>query len=415
MTHHKKKKKRRGRGEGSIYKRGDGRWVAILASGEVDITTGRKKRKYIYAESKTEVLHLLEDHKAKLKAKRVESHDKRLLCDYLDSWLETKKLSVEKRTQESYESHVRVHIKPNLGSIKLQDLTSQNVQDFYSKLVKDGVSSTQARKVGTTLGVALADAVRARHLLVNPSVGIRKPKKVFKESEVWDEEQLRSFLAAAKQDERHWPFYLTMLDSGLRPGELWALRWSDVNLELGILTIRRAIEGGLGPVGVKAPKTSKGRRNVVLSPPTVAVLRELREKRLLAGAKETDLIFCNIRGGFMRFSNFYRDSYNPLLERANLPHKPLYTLRHTSATLLLLLGEPAKIVSERLGHSTTRLTLDTYSHVLPSMQKTTADRLGGLLEGLMAKKDLKPSEADGVNTRVVDGGPGGCNSADGQT
>ena len=144
------------------------------------------------------------------------------------------------------------------------------------------------------------------------------------------------------------------------------------------ITINKSLEEIDGVLRVKTPKTAKGQRQIDLSAETIAALVEHR-KAMLAEGYISGPVFCDSHGGYLRISNLRRDSFLPIVKRAGLPHVRLYDLRHTCATLLLLAGVPAKVVSERLGHASITLTLDTYSHVLPTMQRRAADTMGRIL------------------------------------
>jgi integrase len=196
---------------------------------------------------------------------------------------------------------------------------------------------------------------------------------------VLDLEQLAEFQKAAARDRLH-ALYITATDSGARPGELFALLWSDVDFERGFISIMKSLEEINGALRVKDVKTPKSRRRVDLSRHTLAILSEHRKRMLAEGHYAPDrAVFCDTDGGYLRLSNLHKNSFKPILANAGLPAIRLYDLRHTCATLLLLADVPAKVVSERLGHSSITLTLDTYSHVLPTMQQRAADVMGRLL------------------------------------
>jgi integrase len=165
---------------------------------------------------------------------------------------------------------------------------------------------------------------------------------------------------------------------------LFALTWPDVDLDAGHLVISKSLEDIAGILRVKDVKTVRGRRRIDLSAGTVAALVEHR-KAMLAAGHIAGPVFCNTLGGHLRLGDVRRSSFKPILERAGLPDFRLYDLRHTSATLLLLADVNAKVVSERLGHSSITRTLDTYSHVLPTMQRKAADLLGQILDRKPAK------------------------------
>jgi integrase len=274
---------------------------------------------------------------------------------------------------------VRLHITPLLGGIRLAKLRRGDVVNFYPALGRNGVSPSLQRKVGTTLTIALNKAVDLELIPSNPATKVKKPKAHKLEMQVLDPEQVARFRAAAACD-RLEALYVTALDSGARPGELFALLWSDVDFHRGFISVTKSLEDIQGILRVKDVKTGKSRRRIDLSQATLAVLADHRRAMLAAGYYAPDRpVFCDTAGGYLRVSNLRKNSFKPVLVRAGLPDIRLYDLRHTCATLLLLADTPAKVVSERLGHSSVTLTLDTYSHVLPTMQRRAADVMGVIL------------------------------------
>jgi integrase len=368
-------RKRRGRGEGGVYQREDGLWVGSISLGYDG--NGKRIRKVAYGTTKKEA----QDRLLKLQndaAAGVDLTAARLtLGAWLTRWLALVKPTVEPNTYGPYERHVRLHIAPHLGHVRLAKLAAAHVQGLYSALAAAGVSPAMQRKVGTTLTVALNEAARLNMVPGNAAGKVRKPKAAKPEIQVFDPEQVGKFLKAARPD-RLYPFYLTALDSGARPGELSALLWEDVDFGGGFISITKSLEEISGALRVKPTKTAKSRRRIDLSPDTLAVLARHRKAALAAG-RIASPVFCDTQGGYLRQSNLVKNSFKPALARAGLPPVGLYTLRHTCATLLLLADQPAKVVSERLGHSSITLTLDTYSHVLPTMQKRAAGVMGAIL------------------------------------
>jgi integrase len=368
-------RKRRGRGEGGVYQRGDGLWVGSVSMGYDG--NGKRLRRVVYGATKKEAqdeLRKLQNDAANGVGLAIE---KPTLGEWLTRWLALVKPSVEPNTYRFYEVQVRLHIVPHIGHIQVAKLAAVHVQGLYSTLTATGVSPAIQRKAGLTLTISLNEAVRLNMIPGNVAEKVRKPKAAKAEIQVFDPEQVRRFLQAARES-RHYPLYLTALDSGVRPGELLALRWEDVDFEGGFLSITKSLEEINGVVRVKATKTQKGRRRVDLSAETLAVLAEHRKAALAAG-RITAPVFHNIEGGYLLQSNLLQRSFKAILTKAGLPSVGLYTLRHTCATLLLLADVPAKVVSERLGHANIAITLDTYSHVLPSMQKRAASVLGAIL------------------------------------
>jgi integrase len=365
-------RKRRGRGEGGIrYRQDKALWVAEVRTG-----TGQKRRT-VYGKSKAEVQEKLRRLHNDVAAGIGADAAALTVGQWLTRWLEVVKPTVEPNTYGPYERHVRLHITPYVGGLKLARLTKAQVRGWYAALTEAGVSPALQRKVGTTFTIALNQAVNDDLLPGNPALKVRKPKSKRPEMQVLDPDQVATFLAGARRD-RLFALYLTALDSGARPGELFALLWSDIDLEARYLSITKSLEEINGVLRIKEVKTAKGRRRIDLSPATVAALAEHR-KNMLAAGFIAGPVFPDTEGGYLRQSNLRKNSFKPILVRAALPNIRLYDLRHTCATLLLLADVPAKVVSERLGHSSVTLTLDTYSHVLPTMQRRAADLMGQIL------------------------------------
>jgi integrase len=230
----------------------------------------------------------------------------------------------------------------------------------------------------TVLRTALRDALRMRLLAANPLDAVSRPRAPRREIQALDAEQTRALLAAAQGD----PFealYVLAVGTGLRLGELTGLRWGDVDLDAGAVHVRRAlVERVNGEITFAEPKTSQSRRKVDLPAFVIAAL-ERHRVRLGALPHRDRLVFATPEGLPIRRSNLHRRSYKPLLKRAGLPELSFHALRHTAATLALAAGVNPKIVQERLGHSTVALTLDTYSHAVPTLGRDAAKRIDALI------------------------------------
>ena len=373
--------RRRGHGDGSIHKRKDGRWAAVVDLGLVD---GKRKRKTVYGVTRQEVAGKLTDL---LKAR----NDGLLIVSatatvgiFLAEWLETVRHSVRPRTWQRYEEYVRLHITPGIGRIRLTSLSPQQVQRLYSDRLHSGLSAQSVVHLHRMLHKALHQAVRlglvARNVteLVDPPRVARQPMRALSPDEV------RLFLAAAHGD-RLEALYVLAVTAGLRQGELLGLRWRDVDLDSQKLRVVGSLQNipGVG-FQIVEPKTDRSRRLVIISNLAVDALRAHREtqakerQRLGLPSHDDDLVFSNGLGKPTHPSNLLRRSFRPLLERAGLPKVRFHDLRHTAATLLLGEGIHPKIVSEMLGHSSINITLDLYSHVTPTMQQQAADALDSL-------------------------------------
>ena len=366
-------RKQRGRNEGGISQRADGLWVARLSLGYGP--DGKRLRKAVYGRTKTEVMDELK--KLSMKgARAVKDSVRWTLAKYLQHWLAIVKPTVQPGTYRPYASHVELHIAPILGNVRLCDLDQNHIESWYAELAAKGMSAAMQRKVGTTLTIALEKQV-GRTLGYNPAKKVAKPMAVKFDKAPLDPAQVASFLQAAEPD-KYFALYLLLLDSGMRPGEALALEWADIDLVGGFVTIDKSLEEIAGKHRIKVPKTKKSNRRIRISNATVAAMAEHRRKALANGFIGS-AVFHNTIGGWIRLHELYVYSFKPILKKAGLGHVRLYDLRHRAATLLLLAEVNPKIVSERLGHSTIALTLDTYSHVLPTMQERSAEIMNTLL------------------------------------
>lgn len=264
--------------------------------------------------------------------------------------------------------------------------------------------------VHNILNPALKQAVRWKLIPSNPAVDVDLPKEQRKEMKALTREQAARFLEAARsfpgdpgvieqngsdaragRRDRFHSFWCVLLMGGLRPSEALGLKWEDLHGEK--LRVRRSLTRNKGGGwALTEPKTAKGRRTVPLPAFTAQALREHRkeqvEQRLAAGPGWSDhgFMFAAENGEPLNSRNLDQRHFQPLLKAAKLPRMPLYDLRHSHATLLLANGEHPKIVSERLGHASVTLTLDTYSHLLPGMQEGATERLDALLANVTQKQ-----------------------------
>lgn len=307
---------------------------------------------------------------------------------YLDQWLETAaRPRLRERTFEDYREYLKRYIRPALGKGLLAEIRPLNIQKLYTDMLDRGLSPRTVRYCHAILTSALKQAVKWQILASNPASMVDLPRMQRKEMQSLSPEDAARFLDVARQDK--WGVIFSVaLTTGLRPEEYLGLQWKDINFESGTAVVRRALvwKRKGGGWSMQEPKTSQSRRSV---PMPVSVVRELKahrrnqaEERMRAGAayQDDDFVFAGELGNPLLLSNLYRRHFKPILAQAGLPSSfRIYDLRHTCATLLLGAGENAKIVAERLGHSTVVLTLDTYSHVLPTMQVAATAKLEALL------------------------------------
>ena len=374
--------KKCGNGEGSIYRRKDGRWV-----GQYTVYTAKgPKYRYIYGKTRAAVAEKLT--KAMSDRNGGFFFDARSLTvgEYLDRWLsDSVRGTVRVSTFERHEGIIRTHIKPALGRIKLKNLTPTHVRGLHREKLDADLAPATVRKIHFTLHKALSQAT-SDGLISRNAADVKAPRPAPEEMRPLSEDEARAFLETAKaSDDRFEPLYVLAIITGLRRGELLGLRWDDVDLERGKLRVGRALvrEGGQHIVG--ETKTRRGRRQVNLTPRTVNALkahhkRQLEERMQLSGLyKDHGLIFATEIGTPVNPENLVNRSFKPLLKRASLPEIHFHDLRHTCATLLLGRGVHPKIVQELLGHATIAMTLDTYSHYIPSMGDQASGAMGDAL------------------------------------
>jgi integrase len=311
----------------------------------------------------------------------------------IKEWLPAVKATIRPSTYYSYVQHVECHIAPHIGAVKLQKLSGSQINALYAKLAesgktdgKHGLSPQTIHHVHACLHKACKDAVRWGQLSRNPLDAADPPKTKgdgTKEMKTWTKEQLKAFLEAVA-DERLSPLWHVIAMTGMRRGETIGLRWSDVDLEAGRLSVRRALIPVNREVVVSEPKTAKGRRVIAIDPGTVEVLkgqaaRQLDEQRKWDQAWiETGLVFTAENDAALDPESVGR-YWRQAVKKTMLPTIRLHDLRHTHATLALQAGVHPKVVSERLGHATVSITLDTYSHAIPAMQEEAAALIAGLV------------------------------------
>lgn len=305
------------------------------------------------------------------------------LSQYLEAWLNRIEANVRPATHDRYRRIVERQIVPALGMIQLGKLTSTHVQDFYAERLASGLSPTTVALYHGVLRRALNDAVKRQEALRNVCDSVTAPRPNSPEMTTWTATDVRAFLQASAGDSLAALWRLALM-TGMRRGELLALRWQDVNLDTGMLSVRRTISRGKTGIIFGEPKTARGKRRIELDAGCVEALKLHRKQqvqtRLAIGPawEETDLVFERGNGEVLH-PNVLLKRFEALRIDAGVPRIRFHDLRHTAATLMLENGAHPKIVQERLGHSDISMTLNRYSHVMPGMQRDVADRLAAAI------------------------------------
>lgn len=371
--------KHRGHGEGSIYQRQDKRWV-----GSISLEGGR--RKYYYGDTRKEVADKLKVALREQQQGMLATGPQQNLNTYLTHWLEeVHKPTLRVSSYVKYRKLINTYILPTLGRVQLQKLTPQQVQALYKKKSEEGLSPKTINSIHGVLHKALDNAVRWNLVSRNVCDLVSPPRIVKPEIQPLTMEQAHKLLEAAR-GHRLEAVLTVALTTGMRRGELLALRWSDIDFEGQSLQVRRTVDfiARYGYIETE-PKTAKGRRKITLPPFVINELKQHRvqqlELRLKAGAawQELDLVFCGLHGNYLN-PRYILKMFARVLKEAGLPHLRFHDLRHSAATILLSMGVHPKVVQEILGHSTISMTMDTYSHVLPSMQKEAMERWRDVFE-----------------------------------
>lgn len=374
--------RRRGRNEGSIFKRGDGRWVALL---DLGWENGRRTRKAYYATTRAEAAaKLAAGIRARQQGLPIVGQ-RATLGAFLDRYLaEVARATLRPRTFESYRGIIEHHLKPALGHVPLVRLGPDTLQAFLNAQTARGLRANTVRNHHAVLRRALAQAERWALLPRNPARLVSRPRVAREEIRPLTPEEARRFLDAARGD-RLEALIALALGTGARQGELLGLTWGALDLDGGAMHVRRTLQKYGGAFHLDEPKTRRSVRTIPLPAPLVAALRAHRarqlEERLRAGSEWSntlDLVFTTERGNPILGSALYH-RLQTLLRRAGLPPRSFHSLRHSAATFMLASGTSLRVAQEVLGHSTIAVTADIYGHVAEAAEREATERVGALL------------------------------------
>lgn len=369
---------RRGNQEGSIRKRKDGRWEGRIS---VD---GRQRS--FYGKTRVEVTRKIREAQRKVDRGLPLADERITLGNYLDQWLASSvSPSVRPATYSSYESHVRIHLKPALGKVPLAKLQPQHVQRLMNDKLDAGLSANTVLRIRATLRRALNQAIKWGTIDRNVATLVDPPKAEKYRVEAVTPEEATAIIDAVK-DHRLGGLYILLLGTGLRLGEGLGLRWDDVDLEARTLTVRKALQKVDSEFKLVEPKSDQSRRTLILPDFVVSSLRQHRatqnRERLASGSEWSDwnLVFTTAAGRPLDDSNVHH-AFRRLLDSAGLRSLRLHDLRHGCASLLLAKGVSPRVVMETLGHSQISLTMNTYAHVMPALQREAAEKMDEVLSG----------------------------------
>ena len=365
--------KRRGHHEGSVYYVAErDRWVA-------EISLGPGKRKKFYCKTKQEANRKRNEALRELEQGTLATGPQQKLKDYLEDWIENvHKDNIRISTYVKYKKLIK-YIVADLGEVRLQKLTPEQVQRFYAKKRKDGLSSKTVHEIHGVLHLALKHAVRWNYVSRNVCDLLDSPRVVSREGTPLTLEQAKKLLEGIRGHRLEAVLMMAVI-TGMRKGEIIALRWSDIDLDRHILRVLHTVDyiPGYGYVE-NEPKTQAGKRTIDLPEFFIDMLKHHRakqvERRLKVGEvwENRDLVFPDLTGGYLNPIHVLR-MFKKILERAGLPDMPFHDLRHSAATILISMGINPKVIQELLGHSDISITLGLYGHLFPSMQQDVVDK-----------------------------------------
>lgn len=382
--------------KGHIRERGKGNWYAVID--KQDLVNGKRKRKWHSLDAKGKREAQIECARliSKISNGTYVEPAKTTLADFLDRWCDHVKSHVSPKTHERYSEIARKTIAPVLGAVILHKLTGAQIDAAYSKALssgrRDGMGGLSPRTVHHThrvLKLALGQAVRWELLLRNPADAATPPKVEKQEMQTYDMPETVALIEAMRPTIMHVPTLLAVM-CGMRRGEIAAVRWRNVDLTSGTVSVTASIEQLNNSTRIKTTKSGKS-RTVALPASLVEELRFHRVRQAqgllkLGVGLSDDHFVCAHEDGRMMQPSFLTHKWRKLIRASGLTVRNLHNLRHTHATHLLISGVHPKIASERLGHSKIGITLDLYSHVLPNMQRDAADVFDAALRAFQPKK-----------------------------
>lgn len=374
------------------YKKGANYYVVVDLGRD---SKGKRKQKWFGGyKTKREAEKNLITHLSQIENNALINTDKMTLKEFLEYWLTSYvDVNLSETTRYGYRYQMELHVIPTLGGIQLQKLQPIQLQQLYDKKIKigrldgkGGLSSRSVTIIHRVLRKALSHAFKLQLVARNVADYVEVPKRIPYNATVLVKDELEIYISAFKDTYLYLPVILA-LTLGLRRGETLGLRWQDVDIENKTISINQTLLHAKSGIIIGTPKTQKSHRSILTSDSIFDLFKEQKERQLnfkevLGDAYcENNLVCCHEDGKAVNPASLSR-MFTKILIKHNLAHIRFHDLRHTNATLLLGCKIPAKIVSERLGHSTIAITMDLYSHVLKEMQEESAN----MLEDIIFKK-----------------------------
>ena len=381
-------KKRRDAGDGTIRLRTDGRWEGRYTVG-YHPETGKQIMRSVYAKTKREVREKLNKILTDIQEGAYIEPTSITVGQWLDTWLKEYKINLRPETKASYEMHIRIHLKPDLGKIRLNKLTTHQIQHLYNKLINErGLSPKTVKNIHGALHAALEQAKINGYLRINPSEGTTLPKIEKEELKVMDTQDVSAFLRAIKGDEYELPLFVALF-TGLRQGELLGLTWDCVDFEKGTLLINKQHNLAKGEKEFHFSPLKNSRPRCLTAASAVMDALKEQQRRQAQWATELgsawdnseNLVFTTQMGRYINNKTIWMN-FKRIVTELGMPELRFHDLRHTFSINSLQAGDDIKTVQENLGHATASFTLATYAHATLGMKRESANRMDAFIRSV---------------------------------
>lgn len=373
----------------ATFRKRNDKWEFTVYTGELD-SKGKRERLYKGGfKTKKEAEKAAALLMAKIENGTYFKVDKITFDIYMEKFLNSIKTQLANKTYTTYEYIANKHLIPYFGKLELSRIKAIHIQEFYTESLKK-VSSTTVRHFHNLLNKAFNQAIKWQIVNINPCLAVDKPKRTKTELKVYDEVQVNKLLERLKDMMAYYPTMLAVT-TGMRLGEICGLTWDKVDLENGIIYVEKQLQKVDGSLELLPLKTESSKRKIILLDYTIKELKQLnieqKENKLKYGEyyQETNFVVCQKKTGLPYDPEYISRNHLKVMKdygickELDIPYIRFHDLRHTHATLMLKANINPKIVAERLGHSSVNLTLNTYSHVLPDMQKEAVNKLNNIM------------------------------------
>ena len=383
-----KKTTKNAKGTGSIRKRPDGRWEGRYTIGR-DPVTGKQKQKSVYGKTQQEVRQKLSQISVEIDEGVYVEPTNMKVSAWLDTWLRDYTGNVKPATYSVYEEHVRVHIKPYVGDVKLTRLAPHMVQAMYNTLLNDRhLSPKSIKNIHGAFHKAMEQAKMLGYLRINPLDAVVTPRVEKKQVNTVTDDALADFLAAIKGNPYELVLFVTAF-TGMRQGEVLGLTWDCVDFEKGTLLINKQHNKVKGDPEHRFSSLKNEKIRVLTAASDVmdALRKQMKRQEQWAAAageiwdNRENLVFTTETGRYINNKTLYMN-FKRVMKQLGLQNVRFHDLRHTYAVNSLRAGDDIKTVQENLGHATAGFTLSTYAHSTPGMKQESAHRMENFIAGL---------------------------------